>query len=102
LNGDRNPLHADPAFAARAGFARPILHGLCSYGIACRAVVTKACGYDGDRIKRFDARFSAPAYPGDTLVTDLWIDDDVVSFRVRASERETTVMDNGLCLLGSS
>jgi acyl dehydratase len=102
LNGDRNPLHADPAFAARAGFARPILHGLCSYGIACRAVIATACNYDGDRIKRFDARFSAPAYPGDTLATDLWIDGDVVSFRVRAVERKTTVIDNGLCLLGGA
>ncbi len=99
LNGDRNPLHADPAFAARAGFDRPILHGLCSYGIACRAVVSQACSYDADRIESFAARFSAPAFPGDTIETELWRDGDVVSFRCTAMERKATIINNGKCVL---
>ncbi len=99
LNGDRNPLHADPAFAARAGFDRPILHGLCSYGIACHAVVSEICRYDADRIRTFDVRFSAPALPGDTIETDLWRDDDVITFRCRSAERNVTIINNGKCTL---
>jgi len=67
LNGDRNPLHADPKAAARVGFERPILHGLATCGIACRAVLRSACDYDVGRIQSFDARFSAPAYPATKL-----------------------------------
>ena len=97
LNGDRNPLHADPAFAARAGFDRPILHGLCSYGIACRAVIKDACDNDPDRIEQFSVRFSAPAFPGDTIETEIWKDGDVVSFRCRAKERDVIIINNGRC-----
>ncbi len=97
LNGDRNPLHADPAFAARAGFDRPILHGLCSYGIACRAVIKDACDNAPDRIETFSVRFSAPAFPGDTIETEIWKDGDVVSFRCRAKERDVIIINNGRC-----
>lgn len=98
LNGDRNPLHADPAVAARAGFERPILHGLATYGMACRAVL--AAGYDAESIRTFDARFSAPVYPGDELVTDLWTSADAVAFRCRVPGRGATVLTNGRCTIG--
>ena len=99
LNGDRNPLHVDPGFAARAGFNRPILHGLCSYGIACRGMVQHVCDYDAWRIREFDARFSAPVFPGDVLEMEFWREDKTVSFRVRNKEKKQIVINNGRCLL---
>lgn len=100
LNADRNPLHADPAIAAKAGFERPILHGLATYGIACRAVLKTACGYDSSRVRSFDARFSAPVYPGDEVVTDIWIEGASVLFRARVPARDAVVLNNGRCVLG--
>ncbi|TNE58375.1 MAG: 3-alpha,7-alpha,12-alpha-trihydroxy-5-beta-cholest-24-enoyl-CoA hydratase [Alphaproteobacteria bacterium] len=100
LNGDRNPLHSDPDFAKAAGFPRPILHGLCTYGTACRAVLKTACDYDHTKIKRFDVRFSSPVFPGETIVTDMWRDGDVVSFECKVKERDVTVIRNGRCDLG--
>ena len=76
LSGDPNPLHADPAFAKQAGFERPILHGLCTYGHAGRAILKAACGGDPARLKSFSARFSSPVLPGDTLTTRGWKDGD--------------------------
>ncbi|MFV8817904.1 MaoC/PaaZ C-terminal domain-containing protein [Haliea sp. E17] len=99
LNGDRNPLHAQPAFAERAGFPRPILHGLCSYGIACRAVLASVCAYDPARIRSFDVRFTSPVYPGETIHTDIWVDGDTVSFRCRVEERDIVLINNGRCEL---
>ena len=99
LNGDRNPLHVDPAFAARAGFERPILHGLCSYGVACRGMLQHICDYDHSRIREFDARFSAPIFPGDALVMEFWRDDETVSFRLRNHQSGQVVINNGRCLL---
>ncbi len=72
LSGDLNPLHADPNFAKIAGFDRPILHGLCTYGHAGRAVLNRACGGDPGRFRSFAVRFSAAAFPGDTLITEGW------------------------------
>ena len=80
LTGDRNPLHADPKQAQEVGFERPILHGLCTFGIACRAVLQTICDYDYTLVEEFDARFSAPVLPGDTITTDMWQDGNVVSF----------------------
>jgi acyl dehydratase len=100
LNGDRNPLHADPAMAAKAGFGHPILHGLASYGMACRAVLAGALDYESRRIQTFDARFSAPVYLGDELVTDLWHEDGAIAFRCRVPARDATVLRNGLCTIG--
>lgn len=99
LTGDRNPLHADPDIARQAGFDRPILHGLCSYAIACRAVLAGACDCDPTRIAAFDVRFSAPVYPGDRIETDLWVDGGVVSFRCRVPDRNVVALNNGRCLL---
>jgi acyl dehydratase len=99
LCGDRNPLHRDPAVARAAGFERPILHGLCTYGIACRAILSEVCAYDAVRIGEFDARFSAPVFPGETIVTELWVDGSVVSFRSRVRERDVVVLNNGRCAL---
>ncbi len=72
LNGDTNPLHVDPDFARMGGFPRPILHGLCTYGHAVRAILNKACDADVERFKEFRARFSGVVYPGDSLVTEGW------------------------------
>ncbi len=74
LNGDLNPLHIAPDFAGRGGFPRPILHGLCTYGYAARAVVKSVCDGDVSRLSQFKARFSGVVYPGDTLVTEGWKD----------------------------
>ena len=99
LNGDRNPLHADPELAKRVGFPVPILHGLCTYGTACRTILREVAKYDHTRIRGFDVRFSSPVYPGETILTDMWVDGAVVSFRCRLKEREVTVINNGKCTL---
>ncbi|MEM7661232.1 MAG: MaoC/PaaZ C-terminal domain-containing protein [Pseudomonadota bacterium] len=100
LSGDRNPLHSDPEFAKMAGFDRPILHGLCTYGVCCRAILQAYCDYDPTRIKQFDVRFSAPVFPGETIDVDVWEDGDVLSFEARVADRGVTVIKNGKCLLG--
>ncbi len=99
LNGDRNPLHSDPELAKRVGFPVPILHGLCTYGTACRTILREVAKYDHTRIRGFDVRFSSPVYPGETILTDMWVDGDVVSFRCRLKERDVTVINNGKCTL---
>lgn len=99
LNGDRNPLHSDPASAAKSGFPRPILHGLCTYGITCRAVLEAITDFDVDQILSHQVRFSAPVFPGETIVVDLWRDDKQISFEARVAERGVTVIKNGLTVL---
>lgn len=99
LTGDRNPLHADPKRAQEVGFERPILHGLCTFGVACRAVLQTICDYDYTLVEEFDARFSAPVLPGDTITTDMWQDGNVVSFSCRVKERDALVLRNGKCTL---
>ena len=99
LNGDRNPLHSDPDVAKRAGFPRPILHGLCTYGITCRAVLQAITGYDPDQILSHQARFSAPVFPGDVITVDLWKDAKQISFEARVKARNVTVIKNGLTVL---
>jgi acyl dehydratase len=99
LNGDRNPLHSDPESARRSGFPRPILHGLCTYGITCRAVLQAITGYDPDQILSHQARFSAPVFPGDTITVDLWKDGRNISFEARVAARNATVIKNGLTVL---
>jgi acyl dehydratase len=75
LSGDRNPLHADPKFAARGGFDRPILHGLCTYGVTGRALLHTLCGSDPARFASMSGRFTQPVLPGDTLTVSIWIAD---------------------------
>jgi acyl dehydratase len=99
LNGDYNPLHADPALAKKVGFELPILHGLATYGIAARAIL-KACDVkDAARLKSIGLRFSAPVYPGETIRTDIWKDGDIISFRASVAERDVTVLNNGRAVI---
>ena len=95
LNGDLNPLHIDPEIAAAAGFPRPILHGLCSFGVVCHALMRALCGYDPARFSQMDARFSSPVFPGETLRTEIWHEPGGAAFRTRVVERDITVVSNG-------
>jgi len=96
LNGDYNPVHADPKAAAQGGFAQPILHGLCSYGVAGWAVTTLLCDGDAARLRRFDLRFTAPVYPGETLRTEVWKQGPgAAAFRVRVPARDVIALNNG-------
>jgi acyl dehydratase len=94
-NADMNPLHSDPAVAAKAGFPRPILHGLATFGVAGHAILKTMCGYDPARFKSIAGRFSSPVYPGETIRTEMWRDGPVVSFRARLAERDVIVLNNG-------
>jgi acyl dehydratase len=94
-NADMNPLHADPAIAKAAGFARPILHGLATFGVAGHAILRDMCGYDPARFKSIAVRFSAPVYPGETIRTEMWRDGAIVSFRARVVERDVVALNNG-------
>jgi acyl dehydratase len=94
LSGDRNPLHSDPAFARRAGFERPILHGLASYGIAARLLFNGLCDSDPARFRAIEARFSAPVMPGTSLRVDVWDCDDGVRFQVHDGNG-AVVLDRG-------
>jgi acyl dehydratase len=96
LSGDLNPLHADPAVAMTAGFRAPILHGLCTLGVAGHALLRCCCDYDTSRLKSLNVRFSAPVYPGETLRTYIWSDGDTRSFQTRAIERDVVVLNCGL------
>ena len=95
LSGDPNPLHASPSVARAAGFDRPILHGLCSWGVAGHAILKSCCDYDPARIRSMALRFSAPVYPGETIRTEMWRDGAIVSFRARIAERGVVVLNNG-------
>jgi acyl dehydratase len=99
LNGDRNPLHSDPQSARISGFPRPILHGLCTYGITCRAVLQHVLDYDADQIKSHQVRFSSPVFPGETITVDIWNDGKEISFEARVQSRGVTVIRNGLTVL---
>ncbi|WP_077000803.1 MaoC/PaaZ C-terminal domain-containing protein [Variovorax sp. KK3] len=94
LSGDLNPLHADPAIARAAGFERPILHGMATMGFAAHAVLAAVLGYDATRFAGMRVRFTAPALPGDTLRTEMWVDGKVVSLRTTALERGVMVLGN--------
>jgi acyl dehydratase len=99
LCGDRNPLHSDPDFAKRAGFPRPILHGMCTYGITCRGVLQTYADYDPTAFKQHAVRFSSPVYPGETVTMDLWKDGNVVSFEAKVKARNVTVIKSGRTVL---
>jgi acyl dehydratase len=92
LTGDKNPLHADPAMAAFAGFDRPILHGLCSFGIAAKAVVDSVLDGDVTRVRQYGARFAGVVFPGETLTTSVWVEDGTARFSMQALERDAPVL----------
>ncbi|MCB2079964.1 MAG: MaoC family dehydratase N-terminal domain-containing protein [Novosphingobium sp.] len=94
---DTNPLHIDPAVARAVGFEQPLLHGLCTYGFAARAIMADWCGNNPERIKSFDVRFAAPFFPGETLVTKSWKDGSVISFECEAADRGATIFRDGRC-----
>ena len=98
LLGDRTAFHADPTMARAAGFDRPILHGLCTYGIACRAVI-EAFDLEPTQIRSHGVRFTAPILPGDTIAFDLWRDDDTIHFEARNAASGVLVLRNGLTKL---
>jgi acyl dehydratase len=101
LCGDLNPLHADPTIARQAGFDAPILHGRCTYGIACHAILKTVCDYDFMLIGSIEVRFSSPVYPGDIISTEMWQDGNVVSFRCKVNARNVVVLSNGRCTLSA-
>ncbi|MEN8183633.1 MAG: MaoC/PaaZ C-terminal domain-containing protein, partial [Myxococcota bacterium] len=94
LSGDKNPLHADPEFAKLGGFDKPILHGLCSYGVVCKAVVDSALDGDTAKVARYQARFAGVVFPGETIVTSMWREGDQVLIQAKAKERDTPVITN--------
>ncbi len=94
LNGDKNPLHADPEFAKLGGFDKPIIHGLCSYGIVCKAVVDDALDGDTTRVARYQARFAGVAFPGETYRTSWWREGDTILVEAHAVERDAIVISN--------
>jgi acyl dehydratase len=95
LSGDMNPLHADPEIATAAGFPRPILHGLCTFGVAGLALLKSCCGYRPERFKTMRVRFSSPVFPGETIRTEIWRAGTTISFRARVVERDVIVLNNG-------
>jgi acyl dehydratase len=99
LSGDYNPLHASPSVAKSAGFEKPILHGLCSLAVAGHAILKSCCNYDASRFKSLQLRFSAPVYPGETIRTEIWEEDGLVSFRSKVIERDIVVLNNGLAVV---
>jgi acyl dehydratase len=100
LSGDDNPLHADPAVAAAAGFQAPILHGLCSFGMTGWALTRALCGGDAARLQAIGTRFAAPVFPGETLRVEIWRHGDAVQFRTRVLERDLIVLSHGTATLG--
>lgn len=101
LSGDKNPLHADPEFAKLGNFDRPILHGLCSFGIAAKAVVDESLGGDVARVSRYRARFAGVVFPGETLVVRQWREDGQILLDVTTKERGTPVISNAAITLRS-
>ena len=99
LSGDKNPLHAEPEVAHKAGFERPILHGLCSFGVALRAVVDEALDGDVEAVSAYRARFSGVVYPGETIVTSLWREDGQIRLTAKTAERGSPVLSNSVIQL---
>ncbi len=94
LNGDKNPLHADPEFAKMGGFDQPILHGLCSFGVVCKAVVDAALDGDTAKVARYQARFAGVVFPGETIVTSIWNEGDQILIDAKTRERGSPVITN--------
>lgn len=99
LSGDTNPLHADPEVAGRAGYPRPILHGLATYGMACRGLLNLFGANDPSRLKSLSARMSSPVFPGETISIECWETADGISFQARVVERDVVVLKNGHAII---
>jgi acyl dehydratase len=99
LCGDRNPLHSDPEFAAAAGFPRPILHGLCTFGMACKAIVDACLDSDVSRVRTYGARFAGVAFPGEMLLARIWEEDDRIVAAVTAPSRDDEPVLSGVELV---
>ncbi|MHB0766979.1 MaoC/PaaZ C-terminal domain-containing protein [Bradyrhizobium sp. 1.29L] len=99
LSGDYNPIHADPEAARKAGFERPILHGLCTFGVATRAILSAFAGNAPERLQSLSARFSRPVFPGETIRTEFFPSGDEIRFRSIAVERNLVVLDRGTARL---
>jgi acyl dehydratase len=99
LSGDYNPIHADPEAAAKAGFERPILHGLCMLGITTRAVLATLANGRPDRLRSLSVRFSRPVFPGETVRTEFFTIGGQIRFRSRVVERDVIVLDRGAIAL---
>jgi acyl dehydratase len=95
LSADLNPLHADLDVAKAAGYPRPILHGLGTFGVVGHALLKSVCNYDPSRFTAMSGRFSAPVFPGETIRTEIWRDGNVISFRALVPERNVVAMSNG-------
>jgi acyl dehydratase len=95
LFGDRHPIHIDPASAVAAGFARPTLQGHCTLGHVGHALLKACAAYRPERLRSLSGRLSAPVYPGETLRTEIWVDQELVTFRALAMERNVVVVNNG-------
>ena len=102
LSGDFNPVHADPAVARAAGFERPILHGLCSFGVSGVALLKTLCGWNPARLKQIGCRFSAPVVPGETLRIEMWQRGEQVLFRTRVLERDRVVLSHGSAVVAAA
>jgi acyl dehydratase len=94
LSGDKNPLHADPEFAKIGGFDRPIIHGLCSYGVVCKAIVDGVLGGDVTKVARYQARFAGVGYPGETYQTSWWKEGERILIETRSKQREAPIISN--------
>ncbi len=94
LSGDKNPLHADPEFAKIGGFDRPIIHGLCSYGIVCKAIVDGVLDGDVTKVARYQARFAGVGFPGETYLTSWWKEGDRILIETRSKQREAPIISN--------
>jgi acyl dehydratase len=101
LSGDHNPLHSDPEFAKMAGFPRPILHGLCSYGFTGRALLHALCESDPGRFRSMEARFAKPVFPGETLTVSMWVNDDSSAVFNTANSNGEVVISEGRCTFSS-
>lgn len=99
LNGDKNPLHADPEFAKMAGFDVPIIHGLCSYGVTCKAIVDNVLDGDVSKVARYQARFAGVAFPGETYIVNYWKEGGVIYVNARSKERDADIITNAAITL---
>jgi acyl dehydratase len=94
LSGDKNPLHADPEFAKMGGFDKPIIHGLCSFGVVCKAIVDNVLGGDVTKVARYQARFAGIGFPGETYVTSYWKQDDKILVETKSKQRDAVIISN--------